>query len=60
MLYRYGRINGFTAVWAAFIALTASLATQLLPYSTIFMLHVTSGSLLLFAQSGSHTAKRSP
>ena len=49
MIYRYGRARGFTAPWAAFIALTAALATQLLPYSTIFMLHVTSGALLLYA-----------
>ncbi len=49
MLYRYGRTKGFSAPWAALIALTAALATQLLPYSTIFMLHVTSGALLLFA-----------
>src|SRR5438552_3678039 len=49
MIYRYGRERGFTAPWAAFIALTAALATQLLLYSTIFMLHVTIGSLLLFA-----------
>src|SRR5207248_1895210 len=49
MLYRYGRVRGFSAAWSALIALTATLATQLLPYSTIFMLHVTSGALLLFA-----------
>ena len=49
MLYRYGRQREFSAPWAAFIALTASLATQLLPYSTIFMLHVPSAALLLFA-----------
>jgi len=49
MLYRYGREREFSAAWSALIALTASLATQLLPYSTIFMLHVPSGALLLFA-----------
>src|SRR6266545_3934165 len=49
MLYRYGRTKGFSAPWSALIALTAALATQLLPYSTLFMLHVTSGALLLFA-----------
>ena len=54
MLYRYGRIKGFTAGWSALIALTATLATQLLPYSTIFMVHVTSGALLLFALTARH------
>ena len=49
MLYRYARRKGFSAPWSATIALTAALATQLLPYSTIFMLHVPSGALLLFA-----------
>ena len=49
MVYRYGRAKGFTARWAASIALTAALATQLFPYSTIFMVHATSGALLLFA-----------
>ena len=49
MLYRYGREREYSAAWSALIALTASLATQLLPYATIFMLHVPSGALLLFA-----------
>ncbi|HJT18090.1 MAG TPA: hypothetical protein VJ853_11900 [Thermoanaerobaculia bacterium] len=56
MLYRYARQRGFSARWSATIALTASLATQLLPYSTIFMLHVTSGALLLFALTSSRDA----
>src|SRR5258708_5735720 len=49
MLYRHARKKGFSAPWSATIALTTALATQLLPYSTIFMLHVPSGALLLFA-----------
>jgi hypothetical protein len=49
MLYRYARKKRFSAPWAATIALATALATQLLPYSTIFMLHVPSGALLLFA-----------
>ena len=44
MLYRYARRKGFSAPWSATIALTAALATQLLPYATIFMLHVPSGA----------------
>src|SRR5207237_4310681 len=31
MLYRYGRVRGFSARWSALIALTATIATQLLP-----------------------------
>ncbi len=53
MLYRYGRTSGFSAPWTACIALTAALGTLLLPYSTIFMLHVTSGALLLFSLTAS-------
>jgi len=49
MLYRLARRKGFSAPWSATVAVTAALATQLLPYSTIFMLHVPSGALLLFA-----------
>ena len=49
LLYGYARGKGFRAPWSAFIALTAGLATQLFPYSTIFMLHVPSSALLLFA-----------
>ncbi len=49
ILYRYARRKGFQRTWSAFVALTAALATQLLPYSTIFMLHVPSGALLLLA-----------
>lgn len=49
MLYRYARGKGFSAPWSACVALTTTLATQSLPYATIFMLHVPSGALLLFA-----------
>src|SRR5207253_7035115 len=49
MLYRYGRAKGFSAPWSASIAVITALCTQLLPYSTIFMLHAPSGALLLFA-----------
>ena len=56
MLYLYARKNGFSAPWSATIALTSALATQLLPYSTIFMLHVPSGALLLFALTSERRA----
>lgn len=56
MLYGFARRKGYGAVWSAFIALTATLATQSLPYATIFMLHVPSGALLLFAATSPRRA----
>jgi len=49
MLYRHARTKRFGATWSASIALIAAFATQLFPYSTMFMVHVTSGALMLFA-----------
>ncbi|MDQ6803157.1 MAG: hypothetical protein M3041_20325 [Acidobacteriota bacterium] len=49
MLYRHARKKGFTAPWSATVALTTALATQLLPYATVFMVPVPSAALLLFA-----------
>jgi hypothetical protein len=49
MLYRYGREKGYSTQWSALVALTGVLATHLFPYSTIFMLPVTSSALVLFA-----------
>lgn len=49
MLFLYARRRGFDARWSAFVALSAALATQLLPYASIFMVHVPSAALLLFA-----------
>ncbi len=57
ILYRYARRKRFSAPWAACIALTATLATQSLPYATIFMLHVPSGALLLFAATSPQRAR---
>ena len=56
MLYRYGRAKGFSAPWSASIAVITALCTQLLPYSTIFMLHAPSGALLLFAATSTRRA----
>ena len=56
MLYRYGRAKGFSAPWSASIAVITALCTQLLPYSTIFMLHAPSGALLLFAATSNRRA----
>lgn len=52
MLYRFGRRRALPARWCAIVALTAALATQNLPYSTFFILHVPSGALMLFALLG--------
>jgi hypothetical protein len=49
MLFLYARRRGFDARWSAFVALAIALATQLLPYASIFMVHVPSAALLLFA-----------
>ena len=49
MLFLYARRRGFDARWSAFVALSIATATQLLPYATIFMVHVPSAALLLFA-----------
>jgi hypothetical protein len=49
MLFLYARRRGFDARWSAYAALTIALATQLLPYASIFMVHVPSAALLLYA-----------
>jgi len=49
MLFLYARRRGFDPRWSAVVALAIALATQLLPYSSIFMVHVPSAALLLFA-----------
>jgi hypothetical protein len=49
ILFLYARRRGFDARWSAFVALSIAIATQLLPYATIFMVHVPSAALLLFA-----------
>lgn len=49
IVYAYGRRRGADACWAAAVALAIAFGTELFPYSTLFMLHVTSGALLLVA-----------
>src|SRR5205807_4951851 len=49
LLYRYARARGFAPLWSATIALTIALGTQVLPYSTILMVHAPSAALLLYA-----------
>jgi hypothetical protein len=57
MLFIYARRRGFAAGWAAIVALSSVLATQLLPYATLFMLHVPSAALLLYALTTPHRAR---
>ena len=49
LLYRTARVQGLSARWSAVVALTTAFATQLFPYSTIFMLTVSSAALMLLA-----------
>jgi hypothetical protein len=49
VIYRFGRRRGLPATWCAIVALATALATQQLPYSTFFILHVPSGALMLLA-----------
>ncbi len=49
MLFLYARRRGFKGVRPVLVALCVALATQMLPYATILMVHVPSAALLLFA-----------
>lgn len=49
LLYLEAKRRGIDARWAAFVALTVALATELWPYATVFMVAVPSGALMLFA-----------
>jgi hypothetical protein len=57
MLFAYARRRGIAAGQAAIVALSSVLATQLLPYATLFMLHVPSAALLLYALTTPHRAR---
>src|SRR5258708_2166981 len=52
LLYGLARRRGFAPSWSVLVALTAGFATQLFPFATIFMLHVPSALLLLYALTG--------
>ena len=52
LLYALARRRGFAPSWSVVVALSAGLATQLLPFATVFMLHVPSAVLLLYALTG--------
>ena len=57
MIFGYARRRGIDARWAAVVAASSVLATQLLPYATIFMLHVPSAALLVYALTTPHRAR---
>jgi hypothetical protein len=57
MLFAYARRRGVDARWAALIASASVLATQLLPYATLFMLHVPSAALVLYALTTPHRGR---
>jgi hypothetical protein len=57
MLFAYGRRKGIAPVPAAIAAASSVLATQLLPYATLFMLHVPSAALLLYALTTPNRAR---
>jgi hypothetical protein len=49
LLYSFARKRGVSPLWAATVALTIAFATQVMPYSTMFMVHAPSGALMLLA-----------
>ena len=56
LIYLASRRRGASPPWAVAVALTVALATQLLPYGTLFMLHVPSAALMLYALAGRRDA----
>jgi hypothetical protein len=57
MIFIYARRRGIDAPWAAIVATSSVLATQVLPYATIFMLHAPSAALLVYALTTPHRAR---
>jgi hypothetical protein len=57
MIFIYARRRGVDARWAAIVAASSVLATQVLPYATIFMLHAPSAALLVYALTTPHRAR---
>jgi hypothetical protein len=49
LLYLEGRRRGVDPLWSASVALIAAFATELFPYSTVLMVMVPSGALMLTA-----------
>jgi hypothetical protein len=57
MIFGYARRRGIDARWAAVVAASSVLATQVLPYATIFMLHAPSAALLVYALTTPHRGR---
>jgi hypothetical protein len=57
MIFLYARRRGIHARWAVIVAMSSVLATQVLPYATMFMLHVPSAALLLYALTTPHRGR---
>jgi hypothetical protein len=51
LLYLTARRRGVDALWAATVALIVAFATELFPYSTLLMVAVPSGALMLIAMT---------
>src|SRR5438067_4891995 len=56
LLYLEARRRGVDAAWAASVALMIAFATELLPYSTLMMVAVPSGALMLIAYTSRRDA----
>lgn len=56
LIYLAARRRGASPPWAMAVALAIALGTQLLPYGTLFMLHVPSAALMLYALTGKRDA----
>ena len=54
LLYRAGRRRGLDPVWSAAVALIVAFATELFPYSTVLMVMVPAGALMLIALETRH------
>jgi len=57
IIFGYARRRGIDARWATIVAVSSVLATQVLPYATIFMLHAPSGALLVYALTTPHRGR---
>jgi hypothetical protein len=51
LLYRIGRRRGIDPFWSATVALIVAFGTELFPYSTVLMVMVPAGALMLIAMS---------
>lgn len=54
MLYRIGRRRGIDPFWSAAVALIVAFGTELFPYSTVLMVMVPAGALMLIALETEH------